>query len=77
MRAESTRPTWNGPKTSAFWRSFTSPGAKTAISGSMIPLMSPSTTPPKAAPMITAVASSTTLPRMRKSRKPLSMSVLR
>ena len=77
MSAESTRPTLNGPKTSAFSRSFTSPGAKTAISGSMIPLISPSTTPPKAAPMITAVASSTTLPRMRKSRNPLNMLYLR
>ena len=71
--AESTSPILNGPRRSAFSSSFTSPGARSVINGSMMPLRSPSTTPLKATPMITAVASSTTLPRMRKSRNPLSM----
>ena len=77
MSAERTRPILNGPRRSAFSSCFTSPGARTAISGSMIPLMSPSTTPLKATPMITAAASSTTLPRMRKVAETLEHVALR
>src|SRR5262249_44263279 len=71
--AESTSPKCNGPKTNALSSCLTSPGDSAAMSGSMIPLIRPSTTAPNAAPMMTAVASSTTLPRIRKSRNPFSM----
>ncbi len=44
-----------------------------AMSGEMTSSTSAFTTRPKAAPMTTATARSTTLPRMMKSLKPLSM----